>query len=216
MNKDCSHDVISYFWIAAWLSGKQESSRVSSGTLSCPAILDAWNSLGIYMVYWKRGLGWYAWRRITSKRVQKWESRVTRQANCAAQLRIQSQNPFKSTEKRVYSPPHHWGQNFIPVCASTDAHGTVRLFQGGMEGVGNNLIHFQHGVICCRADKNISGMGRSLPYKRQLQLEWLLLCSKWCWHLCQVPNWLPAAQVSAGRDHGCTQQQTGWVGRLWP
>lgn len=82
-----------------------------------------------------------------------------------------------------------------------------------------SLLHFQHNVIRLREDKKMMGMGRSLPYKRQLALEWLLLCSKWCCHLCQVPKWLPAAQVSAGRGAlrpgpWVTQQEAGWAGRL--
>lgn len=81
----------------------------------------------------------YAWRRITSKRILKWESSVRRQDNSAPQLRIQSQNAFKPTEKRVYSPPYHWAQRFILLCASTDAQGIERQIQGGMEVVGNNL-----------------------------------------------------------------------------
>lgn len=46
------------------------------------------------------------------------------------------------------------------------------------EGWKLSRVHFQHDVICCRADKKMMGMGRSLPYKRQLTLEWLLQVSE--------------------------------------
>lgn len=103
-----------------------------------------------------------------------------------AQLRVQSHNQFKPTEKVTSSPRCHWRQNFIPLHASTGAQGVQRQPQGGME-LGGSRIPVSSGFIFSRLwptaeqPKRLRAMGRRLPFKRQLALGWLS----------QVPKLIP-------------------------